>query len=473
MLLSIFSGVENGTSFASNTVTPAARVMHNFVTPIMSVAVVIAGVVCTALLVYAGLQYMTASGQPIKLLEAKKIIKNALVGLVIVIGAAALTALLAHAYSASAPAATSQIMHLNAVQSQPTGNSLSAVLTKMVTGFLQTIIDTVARPFLVALSYFTNGTPAMAANPNVFQLWLCILAIANVLVVFVFALSGFHIMSFSALGLPEISLKHLAPRAIMVFVGMNSSIFLIDGIISLSNVMINALRAVYPTTTVWNALAAATTQSAGVSLAALLIMIVVVILAAILLVYYVGRLVTLYVGAVLSPLLILLWLVPSFRYFAENAMKLYLSTIFVLFIHVVILQLAASIFSGIALAGAAHTADPIMALIVGLATIVALLKTQGLMMQLSYASIGPRTARMLGGQLVNSVSYLSGQMRGSAGYANPRPRPVATHSTSLHGASSFAHQAPRQQITASMLRIRSSNSSAKKPPAIETKGASV
>ena len=47
-----------------------------------------------------------------------------------------------------------------------------------------------------------------------------------------------------------------------------------------------------------------------------------------------------------------------------------------------------------------------MAMIVGLATILALLKTQGVMMQFSYVSMGARNMRKLGGQFLNGVNYL-------------------------------------------------------------------
>src|SRR5690606_33624035 len=113
-------------------------------------------------------------------------------------------------------------------------------------------------------------------------------------------------------------------------------------------------------------------------------------LSVVLLVYYVGRLVTLFIGAVLSPLVILIWLVPGFRDFSESAAKTYLTTIFVLFVHVVILQLAASLFVGMSAASDSPVPDTLMSMIVGLATILALLKTQGAMMQLSYVSMGAR-----------------------------------------------------------------------------------
>jgi hypothetical protein len=52
-----------------------------------------------------------------------------------------------------------------------------------------------------------------------------------------------------------------------------------------------------------------------------------------------------------------------------------------------------------------------MAMVTGLATVIALLKTQGVMMQFSYASVGPRTARKLGGQFMTGVSYMTGKGR--------------------------------------------------------------
>jgi hypothetical protein len=150
-------------------------------------------------------------------------------------------------------------------------------------------------------------------------------------------------------------------------------------------------------------------QAGGQGVAALLIMIAFLIFAVILLVYYVGRLVTLYLGAVMSPVILLLWLVPGFRDFSESAAKIYLTTVFVLFVHVVILELAASLFAGLVLGSPTHTPDTLMAMVVGLATLVALLKTQGVMMQLSYVSVGPRSARKLGGQFMTGVSYLGGK----------------------------------------------------------------
>jgi hypothetical protein len=214
-------------------------------------------------------------------------------------------------------------------------------------------------------------------------------------------------MSATSLGLNEVDFKHILPQLGLAFLLMNSSIFAIDTVIDLSNGMINAIHAGFGDISVWQTLISLTQQAGGLGFAALLIMIVFVVMSVILLVYYVGRLITLYLGAILAPLVLLLWLLPSFKDFAANAAKTYLTTIFVLFVHVIILELAASIFATLLISGPNKTPDPIMSLIVGLSTLVALLKTQGVMTQLTYASIGPKAVRQLGVRFINGVSHVS------------------------------------------------------------------
>ncbi len=146
-------------------------------------------------------------------------------------------------------------------------------------------------------------------------------------------------------------------------------------------------------------------------LVSLLIMVAFMVLAVILMIYYVVRLVTLYIGAVLAPLVVLIWLLPSFKDFAATAVKTYVTTIFVLFVHVIILMLAASILGGMVNASADKSLNPLMATVVGCATLVALLRTQGLMNQLAYVSMGPKAMRKLGSQFMTSVSYMTKQAK--------------------------------------------------------------
>lgn len=405
----------------------ATTVMRAFVAPVERAMSVLAALVCVFFLINGGVNYMTSTGNPDKLEHAKKVIRNALIGLVVVLAAGALTEILIHAYASSSAAMNAKLPRLTAIPPTKVSNGLVDILIKAITGLLNNIIQSLAQPFLKALSFFTTSTPLMVSNSSVFNLWLVLVGITDTLFVLVIGLLGFQVMSLSTFGFEEIELKHLLPRIGLIFLSINVSIFAIDGIIELSNVMIRAISTVGGgSASVWMTLTDVVRQAGSQGVAALLIMVAFLIFAAILLVYYVGRLVTLYIGAVLAPLALLLWLIPGFRAFSETAAKTYLTTIFVLFIHVVILQLAASLFAAIATGSPGHTPDTLMAMIIGLATLIALLKTQGVMTQFSYVSIGARSARKLGSQFITGVSYLGGKGRAVARPGNGRSKPL-TH----------------------------------------------
>ncbi|HSX05430.1 MAG TPA: hypothetical protein VLF69_03110 [Candidatus Saccharimonadales bacterium] len=391
----------------------ASNVIHAYVSPVIRTLCAVASVVCVFFLVNGGYLYMTSSGNPEKLEHAKRVLRNALIGLLIVFAAGAINEMLVHAYSSTAATGNAKLPQLQAIPPDKVSNGVVAILIKAVTGLLNNIIQSVAQPFLHALSFFTGSTELMANNSAVFNLWLVMVGICDGLFVLVVALLGFHVMGATTLGFDEVDVKHLLPRFALIFLGMNTSIFAIDGVIELSNVMIHAINAAGGANSVWDILSGVVKQSGGQGVAALLLMVAFLIFSVILLVYYICRLVTLYIGAVLSPAILLAWLIPGFRDFSETAAKTYLTTIFVLFVHVVILQLAASLFVGMAAGSGNNFPDTLMAMITGLATIIALLKTQSVMMQFNYVSMGSRNMKKLGGQFVNGVSYLAGRGKGA------------------------------------------------------------
>lgn len=423
----------------------AVQVMREYVAPTIKLLASLASIASVFFIVNAGYLYMTSSGKPEQLEHAKHVLKNAILGLVIVLAAFTITNILTGAYSDPHTTGSAALPSLEAIPPNDVNNGLIDVLIKAVIGFVNNIIQAVATPFLGALDFFTKATPLMASNPTVFNFWLAMVGISNLLLVIVVALLGFHIMSASTFGLDEIEFKHLLPRIGLIFLVMNTSIFMIDGIIALSNVLIDAVGKISGASTVWLTLSEVVKQASGQSLAALLLMLAFLILSVVLLVFYVGRLVALFIGAVLSPLVALVWLIPGFRDFAETAFKTYLVTIFVLFIHVVILQLAASLFTGMSTTTGNDIPDTLMAMVVGLATILVLLKTQGVMMQFSYVSMGARNMRKLGGQFLNGVSYLgdagrrgSRSVASASGSALSKSRGGSTKTTNSNKSSSSA-----------------------------------
>lgn len=389
----------------------AGDAMRSFITPVMLALIGLASLVAVFFLVTSGIHYMTSSGKPEKLEHAKKVMRNALIGLVIVVAAGTLTGILSHAYSRSDNTRPEQIPSLIAVEPSETGGGIVDILIKAIVGLFKHIIETAAKPFIKALEYFTHATPLMGDNSAVFKLWLTVVGLTDALFVLVVALLGFHVMSAASLGLDELEFKHLLPQLAVTFLLINVSIFAIDGVISLSNAMISAMTSAFGSVSVWDVLTSIVSKAGAMGLVALMIMVTFMILAVILLVYYVMRLVVLYLGAILSPLVVLLWLVPGFKDFAITAIKTYATAIFVLFVHVIILLLAASIFGGMVSADPNKPFDPVMGTIVGVATLITLLKTQGVMMQMSYVSVGPRAMRKLGGQFMNGVSYTTSKIK--------------------------------------------------------------
>lgn len=399
----------------------AITVMRDYVGPTIRMLAGLASIACVFFLVNGGYQYITSSGNPEALENAKRIIKNALIGLVLVIGAATLTTILSGAYGNPSNTTGATLPSLETIEPEDVGSGLVEVLIKAITGFLNNIIQAVATPFLAALDYFTKETPLMAKNSGVFNLWLAMVGITDVLFILVVALLGFHVMSASTFGFDELDIKKLLPRLGLAFLLINTSIFFIDAIIQLSNVLITAITKVSGASSVWETLTAVVSESGGQGAAALLVMLAFLIFSVILLIYYVGRLVVLFLGAVLSPLVIVLWLLPAFRDFAVSAIKTYITTIFVLFVHVVTLMLAATLFTGMsAIEGDNNVPNVLMSMVVGLATVLTLLKTQGVMMQFSYVSMGARNARKLGSQFMTGVSYMTGKGRAVASSASTK-----------------------------------------------------
>ncbi len=386
----------------------ATSIVSSSIAPVVTEISLLSSIICALFVMIGGYQYITSSGNPENLIRAKRIIKNALIGLVIVLAAALLSNFLKSAYGPLPVNGTNGIVpSLSAIKPTSSSGGLITVIIKAITGVLSAIVETVAIPFLKALSYFTSGTPLAAANHSVFNLWVSSVGIADALMVLCIVFLGLHVMGFYSLGIGEVNIRQLLPQISIAFMFINSSIFIIDAVIGLSNILIKAISNNNAAQSVWNVLSEVVKQPSAYGLAALIIMTIFLVFSVILLIFYVGRIVTIYLGAVLAPIVILCWLLPGLRDMAISACKRYFSAIFVLFVHVVILELAASLLTGIISTN--QTPDPLMAMIVGLATLVALLKTQGVMNQLSYASIGPRMSRQIAERIVMGASYIGSQ----------------------------------------------------------------
>lgn len=383
----------------------ASETLKSSISPLFSTMITVAAVLCVLFIIFGGYYYMTSSGNPEKLERAKKTLRNAFIGFVVVLGAGALTAIMQNAYT-SKPVQPTEVAIEQPQEEE--SSDLGDVINEAIESFIQSAVQSVGEPVIDLLKNFTAATPLLAQNGAVFNVWVVIVAITDILFLLVVALIGFRIMSASVIGLGDVDLRSLLPQIILAFILANLSIFAIDAIISVSNAMIQALLIGMSNDIIWVALGTLiTTGLASASIGVLIFIAIAIILAVMLLVYYLQRFIVLYVGAVLSPLIILLWLLPSFRDFAIAAGRTYIITIFVLFVHVAILMLAVSLFSSLI----QGEGNPFLTALLAIATLLALLKTSRAMNQLALFSSGAQNFRRLGNTFVSGVSHITNSMK--------------------------------------------------------------
>ena len=404
-------------------------VVDQFANQSLTTFITIASVASILFLIHGGYQYITSTGNPEKLSQAKKTIRNTLIGLTMIIGTGVIVAMLQNAFVTPSTSGSTQTMALQPIEPAEPAEGLTQVLIDAVVGFLQTIIQSATKPLVDGVISFLTTVPSFAQNSVVFNLWFVMTGIVDSLFLILVAILGFKVMSTSTFGFDELELKHLLPRIAFAFLGANVSIFLIDWMLSLSNVLIQAVLATtggLSEAWVLNAFNPATIVTGTTSLITLIFMLLFIILTVILLLYYIGRLITLAVGAVLSPFIFLLWLLPGFTDFATVAARSYVIVIFTIFVHVVIIQLASAFLT---IPGQTGT-NPVISILVGVATLFTLLKTPGMIMQFAFYSASSSALRKLGGQIIHVIS--------SRKVETPRPTPAPSSNGQV--------VAPRKQV---------------------------
>ena len=403
----------------------ASETLKASISPLFSTMITVAAVLCVLVIIFGGYYYMSSAGNPEKLERAKKTLRNAFVGFVVILGAGTLVAVMQNAYS-SRPIAPTQITAQQPKVEASVG--IGDVVNEAIKGFVKGVVDSIGKPIVDALKQFTTATPLMAQNGAVFNLWIIVVAIADVLFLLVIGLIGFRIMGASVLGFEDVDIRSLIPQIILVFITANLSIFAIDAIITVSNAMIQALLIGMSNDIIWTALGGLIATAAAVNIGVLLFIAIAIILAVMLLIYYLKRLIVLYIGAALSPLIVLLWLLPSFKDFAVSSAKMYIPTIFVLFVQVVVLMLAVSLFSGLV----QGEGNPFMTSLLAIATLSVLLSTIRTMNQLTMMSAGGQGVRRLGNTFVRGVSHVASSIKG-ADTAKPVVSVSRTSSPAISG----------------------------------------
>ena len=143
-------------------------------------------------------------------------------------------------------------------------------------------------------------------------------------------------------------------------------------------------------------------------LVSLLLMVIFVALSGFLLIYYLLRLMVLSLGAVLAPLVVLLQLLPVTKGITITAIKTYLMTIFILFIHAIILALATALAFGVP-----NQEQPgWLSLMIGIATLLLMLKAPKTISRWCQINVSLHGFKTLSSQLMTGVqagvSHLQG-----------------------------------------------------------------
>lgn len=365
--------------------------------------IIIASLASVIFLIKGAYSYITSTGKPDAIEHAKKTIRNALIGLILVIAAGFISQLFTNALTMPASPSGTQTFQLQPLAPDNPQTGLTQVLLDAINGFIQSLVLSATKPMIDGITSLITTTPSVATNSVIFNFWLTIVGITDALFVLLIAVLGFQLMSATSFGFDEIEFKHILPKVGLAFLGANTSIFLVDWVISLSNTLVNALLATtggISKAWILNAINLQTLSDGTVVPITLIFMLLFVILSAILLLFYITRLIVVALGAVVSPLIFLLWAVPKFSDFAEISTKAYLTMIFTVFIHVIIIQLASAFF---ALPEQAGT-NTFISVLLGIGLLLTLLKTQSFMLQLMFYNTGRSMMRKLGGQIVNVIS---------------------------------------------------------------------
>lgn len=375
----------------------------DFTSQTLNTLIIFASLGAVLFLIKGGYTYITSTGKPDAIEQAKKTIRNAIVGLVLVLSAGLITQVFTNAINVPATRTQTQTFQLQPITPEEPQSGLTQVIIDATNGFVQTIVQSATKPLLDGIVGYLTTTPFVASNSVIFNFWLTMLGITDALFVLLIALLGFQFMSASSFGYDELEFKQILPKVGLAFLGANSSIFLIDWIISLSNTLVNALIATtggISQAWVLNAINITNLSNGDVALVTLIFMLLFVILAAVLLLLYITRLIAISLGAVLSPLIFLLWAVPKFADFAEISAKTYIVTIFTVFVHVVIIQLASAF---LALPEQAGT-NSLISVLVAIGLFITLLRTPSFMLQLVFYNTGRGMVRKLGGQIMNVIT---------------------------------------------------------------------
>lgn len=392
----------------------------SFTSDALSIITIISAAAAVFFLIRGGYVYITSTGKPDALEDAKKTIRNSLIGLVVVFAASSIVSFLSGALVGDGGSITTSNLPITQIESVASSDGLTQVLIDAVNGFIQNIVESSTKPIVDGIMTFLSTTPSLLENASIVKFWLIMVGITDTLFVLVVALLGLQFMSASTFGFEEIEFKHLLPRIGLAFLGANVSLFLADYAIKASNALVSGvISATGGLNHAWisNAVTISSITNGTAPFIILIFLLIFLIVAIVLLLMYISRLIVISLGAVLSPFIFLLSAIPKTADFAEMAIKGYFVSVFMIFVHVVTIQLA-----GTFLSLPEQTNNSLISVAVAIGLLLTLLKIPSFMMQLILFSRSVGAVRHVGSQITNvlSTDLASSASKASKSVTTPR-----------------------------------------------------
>ena len=157
--------------------TSAPTEVTAFTNDTLSIVTLISTAAAVFFLIRGGYIYITSTGKPDALEEAKKTIRNALIGLVVVFAASSIVSFLSGALVGDGTTTTASNLPITQIESVAPSDGLTQVLIDAVNGFIQNIVESSTKPIVDGIMTFLSTTPSLLENASIVKFWLIMLGI--------------------------------------------------------------------------------------------------------------------------------------------------------------------------------------------------------------------------------------------------------------------------------------------------------
>ena len=138
-------------------------------------------------LVTAGYLYITSAGKPEVLESAKKTIRNAIIGLTLVLAANVVTSVFQHALNSQTTSGSGTPVDIVSIETVEPSEGLTQVLIDAIGGFIQNIVESSTEPIVNGVLGYLTTTPTLLDNEVVRNFWFISVGIVDALFILVVA----------------------------------------------------------------------------------------------------------------------------------------------------------------------------------------------------------------------------------------------------------------------------------------------